>query len=33
MFFPDKQLKTIFLSEADKKDLLFGIEQDVDFVR
>ncbi len=32
MFFPDKQLRMQFLSEADKADLLFGIEQDVDFV-
>ena len=32
MFFPDKELKLAFLSEQDKVDLLFGIEQDVDFV-
>ena len=32
MFFPDKELHMVFLSEQDKKDLLFGIEQDVDFV-
>ncbi len=32
MFFPDKELHLVFLSEQDKKDLLFGIEQDVDFV-
>ena len=32
MFFPDKELRTVFLSEQDKKDLLFGIEQEVDFV-
>ena len=32
MFFPDKELHLEFLSEQDKKDLLFGIEQDVDFV-
>ncbi len=32
MFFPDKQLTTTFLSEADKRDILFGIEQDVDFI-
>ena len=32
MFFPDKELRLDFLSEQDKKDLLFGIEQDVDFV-
>ncbi|MBO4940568.1 MAG: pyruvate kinase [Clostridia bacterium] len=32
MFFPDKELKLDFLPEQDKADLLFGIEQDVDFV-
>lgn len=33
MFFPDKELHHMeFLSEQDKADLLFGIEQDVDFV-
>lgn len=32
MFFPDKELQLDFLSEQDKADLLFGIEQDVDFV-
>jgi pyruvate kinase len=32
MFFPDKELHLDFLSEQDKKDLLFGIQQDVDFV-
>ena len=32
MFFPDKELRIEFLSEQDKADLLFGIEQDVDFV-
>lgn len=32
MFFPDKELHMTFLSEQDKKDLLFGIEQEVDFV-
>ena len=32
MFFPDKELHIEFLSEQDKADLLFGIEQDVDFV-
>lgn len=32
MFFPDKELHLDFLSEQDKKDLLFGIEQDLDFV-
>ena len=32
MFFPDKELHLEFLSEQDKADLLFGIEQGVDFV-
>lgn len=32
MFFPDKELKLVYLSEQDKSDLLFGIEQGVDFV-
>lgn len=32
MFFPEKELKMTFLSEQDKADLLFGIQQDVDFV-
>ena len=32
MFFPDKELKLTYLSEQDKADLLFGIEQGVDFV-
>ena len=32
MFFPDKELHMEFLSEQDKADLLFGNEQDVDFV-
>ena len=32
MFFPDKELHLDFLSEQDKSDLLFGIEQDVDFI-
>lgn len=32
MSFPNKHLKQEFLSDYDKKDLLFGIEQDVDFV-
>lgn len=32
MFFPDKCLNLVFLSEQDKADLLFGIEQEVDFV-
>lgn len=32
MSFPNKHLKQEFLSEQDKSDLLFGIEQDVDFI-
>lgn len=32
MSFPNKHLKQVFLSEADKSDLLFGIENDVDYV-
>ncbi|MBR6313420.1 MAG: pyruvate kinase [Clostridia bacterium] len=32
MSFPDKVLQSVYLSEQDKSDLLFGIEQDVDFV-
>ncbi len=32
MFFPEKQLDLIYLSEQDKADLLFGIEHEVDFV-
>ena len=32
MSFPDKVLKQVYLSEQDKADLLFGIENDVDFI-
>ena len=32
MSFPNKVLKQVYLSENDKKDLLFGIKNDVDFV-
>ena len=32
MAFPDKHLKQVFLSEQDKSDLLFGIENEADFV-
>lgn len=32
MSFPGKVLKQVYLSEQDKSDLLFGIEQGVDFV-
>ncbi|MDE7439188.1 MAG: pyruvate kinase [Clostridia bacterium] len=32
MFFPDKELKMVYLSEQDKEDLKFGVEHGVDFV-
>lgn len=32
MSFPDKVLHQTFLSEQDKKDLLFGIQNDIDYV-
>ena len=32
MFFPDKELDMVYLSEQDKSDLKFGVEQDIDFV-
>lgn len=32
MSFPNKVLKQPFLSEQDKQDLLFGIENDIDFI-
>ena len=32
MYFPDKVLNLTFLSEQDKNDILFGIENDVDFI-
>ncbi len=32
MSFPDKVLKKVYLSDYDKSDLLFGIEQGVDFI-
>ena len=32
MSFPNKVLKQIYLSEQDKSDLLFGIENDVDYI-
>lgn len=32
MFFPDKELKLKYLSEQDEKDLIYAIEQDVDFI-
>ena len=32
MYFPDKVLNLTFLSENDKRDLLFGVENEVDFI-
>ncbi len=32
MFFPDKTLSLKYLSEQDKNDILFGIEQGIDFI-
>ena len=32
MSFPEKVLKQVYLSDKDKSDLIFGIENDVDFV-
>ncbi len=32
MSFPDKVLKQVYLSDYDKRDLLFGIENEVDFI-
>ena len=32
MSFPNKHLNQVFLSEADKSDLLFGIKNDVEFI-
>ena len=32
MFFPDKELQMDYLSEQDKADLKFGVEQGVDFI-
>ncbi len=32
MFFPDKELDMIYLSEQDKADLKFGVENGIDFV-
>ena len=32
MFFPDKELDMVYLSDQDKADLKFGVEQGVDFV-
>ncbi len=32
MSFPNKVLKQVYLSEQDKKDLAFGLENDIDFI-
>lgn len=32
MYFPNKEMNMPFLSEQDRSDLLFGIEQEVDFI-
>lgn len=32
MFFPDKELDMVYLSEQDKADIKFGVEQGVDFI-
>ncbi len=32
MFFPDKELNMVYLSEQDKADIKFGVEQGVDFI-
>lgn len=32
MFFPDKTLSLQYLSEQDKKDILFGVENGIDFI-
>lgn len=32
MFFPDKELDMIYLSEQDKADIKFGVEQGIDFI-
>ncbi len=32
MFFPDKELEMTYLSEQDKADIKFGVEQGVDFI-
>jgi hypothetical protein len=32
MSFPGKVLKQVYLSEQDKKDILFGAGQDIDFI-
>jgi pyruvate kinase len=32
MSFPGKVLKQVYLSDYDKRDILFGIENEVDFI-
>ena len=32
MSFPNKVLKQVYLSEQDKKDIAFGLENDIDFI-
>ena len=32
MSFPNKTLKQVYLSEQDKQDILFGLENDIDFI-
>ena len=32
MFFPEKQLDLVYVSEQDKKDIIFGVENGVDFI-
>ena len=32
MSFPGKHIKQVYLSEQDKSDILFGVENDVDFI-
>ena len=32
MFFPDKELDMVYLSEQDKADIAFGVEQGIDFI-
>ena len=32
MFFPDKELKMVYLSEQDKSDIAFGVQQGIDYI-
>ena len=32
MFFPDKELDMVYLSEQDKSDIAFGVEQGIDYI-